>query len=117
MGGKAAGHEADHSPSSSTIVKNEWNYMFSCLICLHGLYRDSTVTVSLKREGTCQTLGILYILQVESGLEVEKGTVGRLIVWLSFTLSDFQGRGLCSDKGGESMPYVTKVLGYYMVIL
>ena len=35
LGGKVAGHEADHSPSYSAVVKNDWNCTFTCLICLH----------------------------------------------------------------------------------
>jgi len=29
--------EADHSPQSSTEVKNEWSYTSTPLLCLHGV--------------------------------------------------------------------------------
>jgi hypothetical protein len=36
-GGKVAGHKADHSPSPSAEVKNEWSYTSTSEICLHGV--------------------------------------------------------------------------------
>ena len=38
---KQVGHEVDHSPPSSSEVRNEWNFTFTPHICLHGVYRDN----------------------------------------------------------------------------
>jgi hypothetical protein len=35
-GDKAAGHEADHSPPSSAVVKNVWRYTSAPPVRLHG---------------------------------------------------------------------------------
>jgi hypothetical protein len=45
---KAAGREADHSPSSSAEVKNEWSYTSTPLIFLHVVDRK---TSSFYEEG------------------------------------------------------------------
>jgi hypothetical protein len=37
LGGKAAGHEADHSLPSCAEVKDAWSYTSSPPICLHGV--------------------------------------------------------------------------------
>jgi hypothetical protein len=37
LGVKWPGHEADHSPSPSAKVKNEWSYTSTPPICLHGV--------------------------------------------------------------------------------
>lgn len=41
LGAKLPGHEVDHSPSSSTEVKNEWCYVPTPPVCLHGMHWDN----------------------------------------------------------------------------
>jgi len=36
-----SGYEADHSPLSSTIVRNEWCYSSGSPLCLFGMHKDS----------------------------------------------------------------------------
>jgi hypothetical protein len=38
---KRPGHEAEHSPPSSSVVKNKWRNMSISSERLHGVYRDS----------------------------------------------------------------------------
>jgi hypothetical protein len=38
---KRAGRETDHSPTSSSEVKNEWSYTSALPICLHGVDRHN----------------------------------------------------------------------------
>jgi len=40
-GEKKLGPEVDHSPPSSTKVKNKWSYTSTPPICLRGKYRDN----------------------------------------------------------------------------
>jgi len=40
LGVRWLGHEADHSPTSSNELKNEWSCT-STPICLHGIKRDN----------------------------------------------------------------------------
>ena len=38
---KRLGRKADHSPSYIAEVKTEWSYIYTPLISLHGMLRDS----------------------------------------------------------------------------
>jgi len=38
---KQLSREADHPPSCSAEVKNEWSYTSTLLVCLYGTYKDS----------------------------------------------------------------------------
>jgi hypothetical protein len=40
-GSKVARHEADHSPPSSTEIKNDWSYDSTPPIYLHGMHRGN----------------------------------------------------------------------------
>jgi hypothetical protein len=46
------GCEADHSPASSTEVKNEWRCTSTPPICLHGTYREFIYTFFNVLPGT-----------------------------------------------------------------
>jgi hypothetical protein len=46
-GVKRLGHEADHPPSSSAEIKNEWSYTSTFLVCIYGAYRDNFTFLTL----------------------------------------------------------------------
>jgi len=39
-------HEVDHSPPSSTIIKNAWSYTSTPLVCFHGVMFDEARSMS-----------------------------------------------------------------------
>jgi len=51
-GVKRSGTEANHSPSTSAKVKNEWNFTSSSLICLHGVDGETFTFI-------CYRIGVL----------------------------------------------------------
>jgi hypothetical protein len=62
LGVKRQGHEADHSPPSSTDVKNGWSYTSTYPIRLHG------VVLSLKKEHRDKfAFTLLYFTYTSSG--------------------------------------------------
>jgi hypothetical protein len=48
--------EADHLPTSSAKVKNEWSYTSTPPICLHGMYRDNFLMYTIKYAPTDSNL-------------------------------------------------------------
>jgi len=46
-GVKQVGHEADHPPSSSAEVKNEWSCTSTIFVRLYGAYRDNFTFLTL----------------------------------------------------------------------
>jgi hypothetical protein len=68
--------EVDHSPASSTEVKNRWSCTSAPLICLHSVDRNNLLlTVSGSRIGRCRPLlGILYICSCRQYLEAVSST-------------------------------------------
>jgi len=45
---KRLGRDADHSPSFSAEVKNEWSYTSTSPVCLHGVDRNTFTLFTFK---------------------------------------------------------------------
>jgi hypothetical protein len=48
---KRPGHEVDNSPPSSFEFKNEWQFTYIPLICIHGVDRDNIFYFAYKVNG------------------------------------------------------------------
>jgi hypothetical protein len=58
------GREADHSPPSSAVAKNEQNYTFTSPVCLRGVHRESFTFFCSCCQSRVEILAALIMFQL-----------------------------------------------------